>query len=58
MGGRRRRSAPAAEGVPARVPGRVWVITKQQAADNHETIVAVADGLFRDRGVDAVASTN
>jgi TetR/AcrR family transcriptional regulator, transcriptional repressor for nem operon len=29
-------------------------ITKQQAAENHDAIVTVADGLFRERGVDAV----
>jgi len=29
-------------------------ITKQQAAENREAIVAAADGLFRERGVEAV----
>jgi TetR/AcrR family transcriptional repressor of nem operon len=29
-------------------------ITKQKAAENREAIVAAAEGLFRDRGVDAV----
>jgi TetR/AcrR family transcriptional repressor of nem operon len=42
----------------SRVGGRAWRtpvgITKQQAAENREAIVTAADGLFRERGVDAV----
>src|SRR3979490_2979075 len=46
---------------PARyspVGGKAWEttvgITKQKAAENREAIVTAADGLFRERGVDAV----
>ncbi|MER5348287.1 TetR/AcrR family transcriptional regulator [Streptomyces mirabilis] len=46
---------------PARYsPPKSWAweetvgVSKQQAAENREAIVAAADGLFRERGVDAV----